>query len=118
MRPGALGGGLSPFTSTLGRPRVSASMIDKCAIVSISACVFALIIFPLLLFFTYSDIHTLEGRPEPRIFWPAMAAISVVLTAQNRSRLTLPPNIICLLAYLAFAGASVLWASAWSARSH
>jgi O-antigen ligase len=42
-----------------------------------------------------------------------MAAISVVLAVQNRSRLgrlTLPPHIVCLLAYLAFAGASVLWA--------
>ena len=39
-----------------------------------------------------------------------MAAISVILAVQNRSRLTLPPHIICLFAYLAFAGASVLWA--------
>jgi len=101
---------LPPFTSTSGRPRVSAPVIDKYVIVPISACAFALIVFPLLLFFTYSDIHTLEGRLEPRIFWPAMAVISVVLTAQNSSRLTLPPHIICLLAYLAFAGASVLWA--------
>ena len=55
----------------------------------------------------------MEPRPENRIFWPAMAAISVVLAVRNRSRLgrlTLPPHIICLLAYLAFAGASVLWA--------
>jgi exopolysaccharide production protein ExoQ len=55
----------------------------------------------------------MEARPENRIFWPAMSAISVVLAVQTRSRLarpTLPPHIICLLAYLAFAGASVLWA--------
>jgi O-antigen ligase len=39
-----------------------------------------------------------------------MAAISVGLAVQNRSRLTLPPHIICLLVYLSFAGASVLWA--------
>src|ERR1700730_13994550 len=92
------------------RPRRSSTMIDKFAIVPISACVFALMIFPLLLFFTYSDPHMLEARPETRIFWPAMAVISVALVVQNHSRLTLPPNIICLLAYLAFAGASVLWA--------
>jgi hypothetical protein len=84
--------------------------MDKFAIVPISACVFALIVFPLLLFFTYSDLHALEGRLEPRIFWPAMAAIAVLLTVQNSSRLTSPPHIICLLAYMAFAGASVLWA--------
>ena len=55
----------------------------------------------------------MEPRPENKIFWPAMAAISVVLAVRNRSRfgrLTWPPHIICLLAYLAFAGASVLWA--------
>src|SRR5258707_13253147 len=53
----------------------------------------------------------METRPENRIFWPAMAAISVVLAVRNRSRLgTWPPHIICLLAYLAFAGASTSWA--------
>ena len=51
-----------------------------------------------------------EPRLENRIFWPALAVISVVLAVQNRSRLALPPHIICLLAYLAFAGTSVLWA--------
>jgi exopolysaccharide production protein ExoQ len=94
----------------LDRPRFSTPMIDKFAIVPISACVFALIVAPLLIFFSPPDPQTLAARPETRIFWPAMAAISVVLAVQNRSRLTLPPNIICLLAYLAFAGASVLWA--------
>jgi exopolysaccharide production protein ExoQ len=101
----------------LGRPRFSTPMIDKCAIVPISVCVFALIVSPLLIFLTAPDVWTMqsimEARPENRIFWPAMAAISVVLAVQNRSRLgrhTLPPHIICLLAYLAFAGASVLWA--------
>jgi exopolysaccharide production protein ExoQ len=90
-------------------------MIDKFTILPISACVFALIVYPLLLFL--SDSHTLhqaiqaaDARPEPRFFWPATAAISVLLTVQNSSRFTLPPHIICLLAYLAFAGASVLWA--------
>jgi O-antigen ligase len=55
----------------------------------------------------------MEPRLEPRIFWPTVAAISVVLAVQNRSRfgrLTFPPHLICLLAYLALAGASALWA--------
>ena len=39
-----------------------------------------------------------------------MAAISIILVVQKRSRLTLPPHIVYLVAYLAFAGASVLWA--------
>jgi len=55
----------------------------------------------------------LDSGMANRIFWPAMAAISVVLAAQSYSRFgrpTIPPHIICLLAYLAFAGASALWA--------
>jgi exopolysaccharide production protein ExoQ len=39
-----------------------------------------------------------------------MAAISVVLAVRNHSRLILAPHLICLLAYVAFAGASVVWA--------
>ena len=100
-----------------GRPRSSTTIIDKYAIVPISACVFALIAAPLLGSLTSADplltAHeklVTEHSIAPRIFWPAMAAISVVLAAQNRSRLTLAPHMVCLLAYLAFAGASVLWA--------
>jgi O-antigen ligase len=55
----------------------------------------------------------MESRIENKLFWPAVAAIAVILALRNLSRpgrLTLPPNIICLLAYLAFAGASVAWA--------
>src|SRR5215831_11620546 len=95
------------------RARSSTPMIDICAIVSISACVYTLIVAPLMSI-TFSSEQTLlglaESRPENRIFWPALAAISLVLAGRNRFRLGLPPNIICLLAYLAFAGASVLWA--------
>ena len=93
----------------LGRARSSTPMIDQCAIIPISACVYASIVSPLLLFASPA-MSIAETRWENRIFWPAMAAISVVLAVRNRSRLTLPPHIICLLAYLAFAGASVLWA--------
>ena len=54
----------------------------------------------------------LESRVEDRIFWPVLTAMSVVLAARHWSRIRrpLPPNIIALLAYLAFAGASVAWA--------
>ena len=55
----------------------------------------------------------IEGQLANRIFWPAMAASSVVLVMRNRSRIgkvILPPHITCLLAFLAFAGASTLWA--------
>src|SRR5262245_3068647 len=91
-------------------------MIDKCAIIPISACVYAAIVSPLLLFSsgpTTSLESIMEARSDTRIFWPMMAAISVVLAVRNRSRLgrlAWSPPMIGLLAYLAFAGASVLWA--------
>jgi O-antigen ligase len=96
-------------------------MIDKYVIVPISACVYATIVAPLLLLDTgdastgsWSVESNLQALTTPRlehkIVWPALAAISLVLAVQNRSRLAFPPHIKCLLAYLAFAGASVLWA--------
>jgi exopolysaccharide production protein ExoQ len=101
----------------LARSSFSASKIDKCAILPIAVCLFALILSPLLILVTSPGVQTLqsimEARPENRIFWPVMAAITAALALQNRSRLrgfTLPPHLICLFAYLGFAGASVLWA--------
>jgi O-antigen ligase len=55
----------------------------------------------------------LEAGLTNRFFWPAMAAIAIIAAMTNSSRigkLTIPPHIICLLVYVAFAGASVLWA--------
>jgi exopolysaccharide production protein ExoQ len=98
-----------------GAPRTALSgpttkpMIDKCATVPILACVFATIISALE--YTILEIPETATRLDSRIFWPVMVAISVVLAVQYRSRLRrpLPPHITCLLVYLAFAGASVLW---------
>jgi O-antigen ligase len=89
--------------------RPFAPTIDIYLIVPIAACVYAEIVSPLL---TYANPATsiMTPRPENKIFWPALAAISVVLVIRNWSRLTLPPHIIWLFAYLALAGASVLWA--------
>jgi len=76
----------------------------------------AIVVIPLLAFLnppSYEQVLAGAASPLNRLFWPALAAISVVLIAQNRSRvakLTWPPNIICLLSYLGFAGASGLWA--------
>jgi transposase len=58
-------------------------MIDKYAIVPMSACVFALIVQPLVLYASTGPRDQalqslLQPRPENRIFWPAMAVISVV----------------------------------------
>jgi exopolysaccharide production protein ExoQ len=88
-------------------------MLDKYATVPILACIFALIVSPLLIFFNPPDLQAINARPENRIFWPVMAAISILLAMRNGShlaKLTWPPHIICLFAYLLFAGASVLWA--------
>jgi exopolysaccharide production protein ExoQ len=100
----------------LGRPGVSTPRIDKCAMVAFSVCAFALIVDPVLIFLATGGQRPPEimaPRLVPRFFWPTMAVISVLLGVQNRTRfskLTWPPHIICLLLYLAFAGASVLWA--------
>jgi exopolysaccharide production protein ExoQ len=100
----------------LGRARSSAPTIDACTIVPVLACAYSAMIGPLI-YFTFPPADGLQGmlesRIEQRIFWPALAAISVILVMRNRARLgrdTFPLNIICLLAYLTFAGASGLWA--------
>jgi O-antigen ligase len=91
-------------------------MIDICAIVPFLACAYAAIVGPLIVFVSSIPAHQIQnaepGLPN-RIFWPAMAAVSVVLAVRNYSRfggLTFPAHIICLLAYVVFAGSSVLWA--------
>jgi exopolysaccharide production protein ExoQ len=100
----------------LGRPGFSTPTIDKCSIVAFAVCTFALIVDPFLNFLETGGVRApdiMTPRLEPRLFWPAMAVISVLLLFQSRTRfskLIWPPHIICLLAYLAFAGASVLWA--------
>jgi exopolysaccharide production protein ExoQ len=106
-----------------GRARASSPMIDKCAIIPILAVSYVIVVAPLLHvifpppFLGNSIIARLQSvmtpRPENKIFWPALVAISLVLSVQNHSRLTKftwPPHIICLLAYLSFCGASILWA--------
>jgi exopolysaccharide production protein ExoQ len=99
----------------LGRPKSFSRAIDKFAILPILACVFALIVSPLLNHLTPLDrqaIYNGEARLENRFFWPAIAAISILLAVQHNSRrdkLTWPPPIVCLLGYLWFAGASFLW---------
>ncbi len=102
----------SMHSRELRRSRFSIPLIDKCTILPIAACAFALIISPLFIFFTASDFQALEARPENRIFWPVMAVITGALAVQNRARLARlgwPPHLVCLFLYLGFAGLSVLW---------
>jgi exopolysaccharide production protein ExoQ len=91
-------------------------MLDKYAMVTIAACVYALIVSPLLAYFQLKHAPAgamLEPDWGARIFWPAMAMISAIFAIRNSSRLgrlNWPPHILCLFACLALAGASVLWA--------
>src|SRR5258707_285035 len=100
--------GASPRITVLSGPAPK-TIIDKCAILPILACVFSTIVSPLE--YTIFALPDTATRLDTRIFWPVMAAISVVLAVQYRSRLRgpLPPHIICLLIYVALAGTSVLW---------
>src|SRR5262245_34139452 len=85
-------------------------------IVPILACAYASIGQWLLGFVIGSDPtapNVIVPRLENRIFWPVLTAMAVVLVLKNRARLggfVWPPHITCLFAYLAFAGASILWA--------
>ena len=92
--------------------RTSGWTLDRYAFIPILACVYATIVFPLIIASCAptDSVCLLEARPESKIFWPLLAAISLVWAARNYSRLNFPPLVICLLAYLALAGASVLWA--------
>jgi exopolysaccharide production protein ExoQ len=92
----------------------SSPMLDRYALVTLFACAYATIILPWLTSVDPST-PTIAQNPEPnlvvRIFVPAIAAVAVGMAIRNHSRLRRwPAHLICLLAYLAFAGASVLWA--------
>jgi O-antigen ligase len=95
--------------------RPSAPLINSSTIVPFLAAVHAIITEPLITF-AYAPAHgtlLVQSDLANRIFWPVMAVTSVILAAKNYSRFgrfTVPPHIIWLLAYVTFAGASVLWA--------
>jgi O-antigen ligase len=99
--------GASPTALSGPNPK---GKIDKFTIIIILVCVFATVISPLE--YVIFNISPYDTRLDTRIFWPAIAGVSIVLARQNHARLPrpLPPHIICLLLYLAFAGTSVLWA--------
>jgi exopolysaccharide production protein ExoQ len=104
-------------SSESSRTVSSAPTIDKYAIVTIFACAYATVIGPFLTTFgtrpelIVARVQNAEPGLVNRIFVPAMAAVSIVLFVRNHSRLRRwPPHMICLLAYVAFAGMSVAWA--------
>lgn len=92
--------------------RSSKRTIDLYALIPILACVYATIVFPLIIVSCdpTDSACLMEARPESKIFWPALGAISAVLAVRNFSRLRFPPHVLWLFGYLALAGMSVLWA--------
>ena len=92
--------------------RSSTQTFDGYALIPILACVYATIVFPLIIVSCdpTDSACLMEARPESKIFWPALAAIALVLAIRNFSRLRFPPHILWLFGYLALAGLSVLWA--------
>jgi len=92
--------------------RSSTRTIGGYALIPILACVYATIVFPLIIVSCdpTDSACLMEARPESKIFWPVLAAIAVVLAIRNFSRLSFPPHILWLFGYLALAGTSVLWA--------
>jgi O-antigen ligase len=89
------------------RSSEAAPVFDKYLIVPILAFAYCLIVGPLLDFEGLADIASLANQ----MFWPLLSAIALgCFASRNRSHLTWPPHIIWLGAYLALAGASILWA--------
>src|SRR5579872_51235 len=102
--------------SQVGGANASRAAFDICALVPVLAFAYSAVIQPLIYFY-FPPSPGLEGllesRTENRIFWPVMAALAIGVAARILSRgrrLPLPPNMISLAAYLAFAGASASWA--------
>src|SRR3954468_16283337 len=103
-------------TFTPAGPRASAGTLDICALIPVLAFAYSSLIQPLI-YFSFPPSPGLQGllesRIENRIFWPALAAIAIVVVAQRLARgdrLAASPNIISLCAYFGFAGASIAWA--------
>ena len=74
-----------PSLDSAARARQSTWPIDKYSVIPILACGYASIGFPLILS-TCSPTDAaclLETRPENKIFWPLMAAVSIMLAALN-----------------------------------
>ncbi|MGA3203677.1 MAG: O-antigen ligase family protein [Bryobacteraceae bacterium] len=92
------------------RVRVAAPIFDKYLITPILASAYSLVIDPMWNFF-FPVNGIMASRVENKIFWPLVTAIALgCLAFRNRSRFTWPPHIVWFAAYLALAGASVLWA--------
>ncbi|MGC2774787.1 MAG: O-antigen ligase family protein [Bradyrhizobium sp.] len=108
--------GIPATTFTSAESRSSAGTFDICALIPVLAFAYSSVIQPLI-YFSFPPSPGLQGllesRTENRVFWPALAAVTLAVVAQRLSRSrrpAFPPNIVSLGAYFAFAGASAAWA--------
>lgn len=87
-------------------------VINKWTIVPLAACLYAVVLHPVILSFCgVNDFQCLQETPPiNKVFWPVLFLASIVLLFQGASRFSLPKNLMAFLAYLVFAGLSVLWA--------
>jgi exopolysaccharide production protein ExoQ len=88
----------------------AAPIFDKCILIPIVVFAYSWILDPLLTFgITIKDITA--PRLENQIFWPLVTVIALgCFVSRNPPRLAWPPHLVWFGAYLALAGASVLWA--------
>jgi exopolysaccharide production protein ExoQ len=88
----------------------AAPIFDKCILIPIVVFAYSWILDPLLTFgITIKDITA--PRLENQIFWPLVTVIALgCFVSRNPPRIAWPPHLVWFGAYLALAGASVLWA--------
>ena len=93
--------------------RASARVIGGPALPAFLACLFVTVIAPLIIFVTDDRRGVGIIQPLNRIFWPAVAILALIIAFKHRSqlyRLQFPIHNLFVFAYLAIAGASILWA--------
>jgi exopolysaccharide production protein ExoQ len=111
----------STHRSESGRAGTFTPKVDIFIIIPLLVCAYVEIISPLMAYieigppvggaWTKAQREMIMAPSEGhKIILPATAAISIFLAMRSWSRLTLPPNIVCLFGHLALAGISILWA--------
>src|SRR5215467_10047155 len=99
----------------------SSQIIDRYVLVSVAAFGYVVIALPLLIYATTTTSdpgksitavlqNLMMPNPTNKIFWPVLAVVALSMVILNWSRLSFPPHITYLMAYLGFAGTSALWA--------